>query len=206
VYSTIDLGALAANATFSAPLSSATGIPAITTNTKYYFVAWSNIGGTWYPGEVLDFTTLSTGTDGTIGGTVTGGAPFGILGVDSITTLSSTATADGTFPNGWKYIFNITVPTNESHLAMKFADWAIVGGGSTIPVAGNIRISSPQADNSNATVLLTKADAYSTPTLHMVSDLNPAVDGTQVQVLVETAIPLNSVNGSYTTNYGVSTN
>jgi len=32
------------------------------------------------------------------------------------------------------------------------------------------------------------------------------MNGMQVQVLVETAIPLNSSNGSYTTSYGVNTN
>jgi hypothetical protein len=205
VYSTLDLGAIAANATFSAPLSSVTGMPAITSNTPYYFAAWSYVGGTWYPGAVLSFTTL-TGTDGTIGGTVIGGSNLGILGVTSIDTISNNATADGTFTNGWKYVFHITVPTNEKHLAMKFADWMITGGNSTIAVANNVRISSSQADNSGATVLLTAANAYSTPTLNMTSDLNPAMDGMQVQVLVETAIPIGSINGAYTTSYGVNTN
>jgi hypothetical protein len=156
----------------------------------------------------MNFTTaLETSPgDGTIGGTVTGGAPYGALGVTSITTVKNTATADGTFANGWKYLFNITVPTNEPNLAMKFADWALVGGTGTIPVANNIRISSAQADNSNATVLLTAAGTYSTPTLHMTSDLDSTIPGMQVQVLVETAIPISSNNGSYTAYYGVSTN
>jgi hypothetical protein len=29
----------------------------LTPNTQYYFVAWSQVGGTWYPGAVLNFTT-----------------------------------------------------------------------------------------------------------------------------------------------------
>ena len=206
VYSTVDLGAISANTDFSALLSSVSGLPAITPNTTYYFAAWSNVGGTWYPGAVMSFVTGPTGTGGTIGGTVTGGAPYGVLGVTSITTVNNTATADGSFSDGWKYLFNITVPTNEPNLAMKFADWALTGGTGTIPVANNIRISSTQADNSDATVLLTAADTYSTPTLHMTGDLDSTTPGMQVQVLVETAIPLNSTNGSYTTNYGVSTN
>ena len=63
VYSTPDLGAIAANAPFSASLSSITttgvptNLPAVTPNTTYYFVAWSNIGGTWYPGTIKTFTT-----------------------------------------------------------------------------------------------------------------------------------------------------
>ncbi len=59
VYSTIDLGLVTANTSFSALLSSATGMPAVTPNTMYYFVAWSNVDGTWYPGEILTFTTAS---------------------------------------------------------------------------------------------------------------------------------------------------
>jgi len=59
VYSTPNLGSIAANADFSAPLTSVTGLPAVTANTKYYFAAWSNVGGTWYPGEILNFTTAN---------------------------------------------------------------------------------------------------------------------------------------------------
>lgn len=57
VYSTVDLGAIAANTAFSAPLTSVMGLPAVTPNTTYYFTAWSLVGGTWYPGEILTFTT-----------------------------------------------------------------------------------------------------------------------------------------------------
>ena len=32
-------------------------------NTTYYFVAWSNVGGVWYPGAVLSFTTGVTSSD-----------------------------------------------------------------------------------------------------------------------------------------------
>jgi|GEM_PF-1912845 len=70
VYSTPDMGAIAANTSFSASLSSLTtsgvptNLPAILPNTTYYFVAWSNVGGTWYPGEMLNFTTASTNSGG----------------------------------------------------------------------------------------------------------------------------------------------
>jgi hypothetical protein len=69
VYSTPDMGSIAANTDFSASLSSlntdavttggATGnnLPAIQPNTTYYFVAWSNVDGTWYPGAQQSFTT-----------------------------------------------------------------------------------------------------------------------------------------------------
>ncbi|MFA5841157.1 MAG: peptidoglycan-binding domain-containing protein [Candidatus Paceibacterota bacterium] len=63
VYSTPDLGAISADTSFSATLSSITtsgvpgNLPAITPNTTYYFVAWSLVGGTWYPGAILSFNT-----------------------------------------------------------------------------------------------------------------------------------------------------
>jgi hypothetical protein len=68
VYSTPDLGAEAANTAFSTSLSSLTttgvpsNLPAITPHTKYYFAAWSLVGGTWYPGSVRNFTTSATTT------------------------------------------------------------------------------------------------------------------------------------------------
>ncbi|MFZ3011947.1 MAG: ice-binding family protein [Minisyncoccia bacterium] len=142
-------------------------------------------------------------TIGTITGTVGG---FGVLKVDSIETIDNTAIADGTFASGWEYIFNITIPSNETNLAMKFADWVQTGGPGIIATANNIRISSLQADNGGTTVLLTGANLYSSPTLHMITDLNPATDGIQIKVKVEVAVPTGSLNGAYTTSYGVKTN
>jgi hypothetical protein len=138
-----------------------------------------------------------------IGGDVEG---VGVLAVSSVEIVDSTAVADGTFGNGWKYVFNITIPTNETHLAMKFADWAKTGGGGTIAAVNNMRISSPQANNGGATVLITAANTYSSPTLNMISDLDSELDGIQVKVTVETAIPIGSLNGAYTTSYGILTN
>lgn len=208
VYSTVDLGPIASSTAFSALLSSATGLPTITPNTTYYFAAWSNVGGTWYPGDVHSFTTEATNTGGSIGGDVTGGvstSTTGILKVDSITAEKTTAIADGTFTNGWRYVFNVTVPTNETHLSMKFSDWASVIGSTTLPVANNMRISSVQADNGNATVTVTAANTYTLPALNMTGDLSTSTVGNQVQITVEVAVPSTTVNGSYTTNYGIKT-
>lgn len=154
--------------------------------------------------------THSTVTDGTIdgdvtGGTATGTGTVGILKVTGVTAVKTTAVADGTFASGWKYVFNVTVPTNETHLSMKFSDWASVVGSTTLAVANNMRISSAQADNSGATILLTGANTYATPTLNMSGDLDGALDGKQVQVTIEVAVPSTTVNGSYTTSYGVKT-
>ncbi|MCX6793742.1 MAG: DUF1565 domain-containing protein [Candidatus Gottesmanbacteria bacterium] len=78
VYSSPDLGSIAANTDFSVSLASITttgvptNLPAITPGTTYYFAAWSSVGGTWYHGDVLNFTTapgpvfIDTNTNGTL--------------------------------------------------------------------------------------------------------------------------------------------
>ncbi len=157
-------------------------------------------------GQAVLIPTPGPTITGQIGGTVTGGASAGTLSVTSIETTDSTAVADGTFANGWEYVFNITIPTNESNLAMKFFDWSQTGGAGTIATANNMRISSAQADNAGATVLVTAANVYTIPALHMIVDLDPALDGIQTKIIVEVAVPTGTINGAYTTSYGVQTN
>lgn len=197
VYTTVDLGSITAGTPFSANLTSATGLPPVTASTTYYFAAWTRVNGVWYPGEVLSFMTTGS-TTGTINGDVD--AP---LSVTSIDVIKGTATANGSFSDGWKYVFHITAPTLENKLSMKFSNWLSSVGSSTIPVANNMRISSAQADNGGATVLLTAENVYSTPALNMVSDLNAVAAGRQVDITVDVAVPVNTPNGSYTTTYGV---
>ena len=139
--------------------------------------------------------------EGQIGGDVVEGDV--LLEVTSVEMIKTTATANGTFTDGWKYIFSITAPTNQQNLAMKFDNWMQTNGSEIIPVANNMRISSLQASNNGASILLTEANAYSTPQLHMTGDLNPNMDGRQVEVTVEVAVPVGTANGSYTTSYGV---
>ena len=208
VYSTPLLGPVAANAAYAAQLSSVAGLPAVTPNTTYYVAAWTEVDGTWTPGAVMQFTTASstgtsTPTTGTIGGIVTGTAT-GTLAVTSIDTIKGSATADGTFGNGWEYLFHITIPTNEQNLAMKFSDWFNAVASSTLPVANDMEISSAQA-SSTSPIVLTAANLYSTPALHMITDLSSTTPGIQVTVDVKVAVPLNTTNGSYTTSYGVQT-
>lgn len=143
-------------------------------------------------------------TNGHINGDVI--APEVALEVTSIEMVKTSATANGSFEDGWEYVFHITAPMSEDMLAMKFSDWLQTNGAGTIMVANNMRISSLQANNNGAPVLLTAADTYSTPELHMTGDLNPAMDGRQVEIKVEVAIPNGTPNGSYTTSYGVQSN
>lgn len=174
--------------------SSTMDIPTFTNlqNDKYVIV-WNT-----------DCSTPVDDTEGEIGGEVISGD--GVLEVTSIEMVDTTATANGSFESGWEYVFHITVPMSEPDLAMKFSDWLRTGGGGTIPVANNMRISSNQANNGGATILLTAANTYSTPDLHMTTDLDPVMEGRQVQVTVEVAIPAGTPDGGYTTSYGVQSN
>lgn len=142
--------------------------------------------------------------EGEIGGEVI--AEEVMLEVTSIEMIDTTATANGSFNDGWEYVFHITAPMDEPNLAMKFSDWLQTGGGGTISVANNMRISSLQADNGGATILLTAANVYSTPDLHMTGDLDLTMDGRQIEITVEVAVPNGTPNGSYTTSYGVQSN
>jgi hypothetical protein len=190
-YTVGDTEALAAAAT---PALTAPVLTAITTNK--HIIVWNHACAT---------TGTGGGSTGQIGGNVSG-AGSGTLAVTSVDSVDTSAVADGTFENGWKHVFNITVPTSEPNIAVKFADWLKTGGGGTIPVANKMRISSPQADNSNATVLLTAANLYSTPKLHLTGDLDPLLPGMQIKVTVETAVAVGTPDGAYTTTYGVLTN
>jgi hypothetical protein len=138
---------------------------------------------------------------GDIGGEVIGDEVM--LDVTLIEMVDTSATANGSFEGGWEYVFHITAPMDEQDMSMKFDNWLRTGGNGTIPVANNMRISSSQANNGGATILLTAENTYSTPALYMTGDLDPNMDGRQVKITVEVAVPNGTPNGSYTTSYGV---
>src|ERR1035437_5614910 len=71
-----------------------------------------------------------------------------VLGTTQVTAVQTFATAGGGFANGWKWVFDVTVPANETVLKMKFADF--IGTTDSIPAAGNIRFYSNQSTNASA--------------------------------------------------------
>ncbi len=154
---------------------------------------------------ILVYNSTCTSGAGTIGGNVTGGKEPNVLTVTSITVDKATATADGTFVNGWKYTFHVTIPSSEQHLSMKFGDWVNTANSATISAANNIRFSSAQADNSGAPILITAADTYPDTSLNITGDMDGHTPGRQVDIAVESAVPADSYNGTYSTNYGVRT-
>jgi len=131
----------------------------------------------------------------------TTGAESVTLAVTGISLTQSLATDDDTFENGWHWTFYVTVPTVESSLLMQFSDWS--GSAGVIPVANNTRFYSAQSDHSttNPVVIMT-ANTYTGPIL-LIDDLDLATPGRQIQVTVETKVPVGSAGGSYSASYGV---
>lgn len=130
------------------------------------------------------------------------------LGVTQITAERSSATADNNFTSGWKWLFNVTVPTNETLLQMKFADW--INGTHTIAVPGNMRIYSAQSTDmfdADHALLISQTNAYGDAVMHLdtTKDLSSIEGGRQVQIAVETKIPSGTSDGSYATSYGINT-
>jgi hypothetical protein len=162
VYSTGALPAVASSTDFSAALSSATipaGLLPITPGTTYYFTAWTEVGGVWYPGAVLSFTTASSApvvssispTSGTTTGatsvTITGtgftgasavnfgptpAASFTVNSDTSITALSPATTTAG--------VADVTVTTTGGTSATSSADqFTYVAPTTATPVISNVQ-------------------------------------------------------------------
>lgn len=122
----------------------------------------------------------------------------GVLAVTSVDQTDGEAVADGTFQNGWVWTFNVTVPSDEDSLKVKFGDWT--SGTSTIPTAGNVRVSSAQASSTGA-ITLTGTD-YS-QAMAITGDLSTSTPGFQIQIKVEAKVPAGTANGSYAASYGL---
>jgi len=125
------------------------------------------------------------------------------LAVTSIDLLKSSATADNTFESGWQWKFHITVPTSETTLNMKFADF--ISGSNTLASASNIRLYSDESANASTTdsaITITTADTYSDDML-LEDDLDTDTAGRQIEVMVEVKVPSGTPGGSYSTSYGV---
>lgn len=145
-------------------------------------------------------------TNGNLSGTVE--SPI-ILSITKITAIKTYAIADGSFENGWQWVFDVTVPANETVLKMRFADW--VNGSNMIPATNNIRFYSAQAtdaNNASSAIVIANAGEYSAG-LNInpanTSDLDLSKAGRQIKITMETRVPTDSAGGSYTTSYGINT-
>jgi hypothetical protein len=156
VYSTPDLGAIAANTAFSASLSSITttgvptNLPAVTPGTKYYFVAWSLVGGTWYPGEILNFTTTNTGTLIVTKDTVGGDSTFSLTGTGDLGTfiiVTASGAGNKEFNNLAPGNYTVTEPNVPSGWQQTDNDCnaiAVTAGGTFSCTVTNTKIGTPK--------------------------------------------------------------
>jgi hypothetical protein len=130
-----------------------------------------------------------------------------VLGVTQISAVQTFAQADGFYPDGWKWVFNVTVPNNQTLLKMKFADWT--NGSGIIPAGGNIQFYSASSLNAPNEASAIGINASSTWSGIMVLDPNDDLDvsqgGRQIQITVEARVPVDSAGGSYSTSYGINT-
>jgi len=119
--------------------------------------------------------------------------------VTNISAVKTYATVGGDYAGGWEWTFNVTVPTTETELQMKFDDWT-TSLPNTISAAGNIRYSSVQASNGPFEIVTTGTYGGA---LHLTNDLDSEITGRQIQIKVEARVPAGSSGGSYSTSYGI---
>ncbi len=122
------------------------------------------------------------------------------LGVTNITAVKTSATANNTYADGWKWIFNVTVPTGEDKLQMKFADWT--NGALSIPAGSNMHFYSAQSLNATSSDSAINIDSANTYGNELILDPSK---GQQVQVAVEIKVPTGTQGGSFSTSYGIQT-
>ena len=72
------------------------------------------------------------------------------MAVTGVDTVSSTAIADNSFANGWRWTIHLTVPDTEDAFHIKFSDWAM-NSTTSFATGGNVRVSSPQSSNASTT-------------------------------------------------------
>lgn len=158
----------------------------------HYRISQSTASGTTTSADAT-FMTQSTGST----------TPLALISTEAVRT---TAVADGTFENGFKWVLTFTVPDNETNLQMRFTDFT--SGSNTIAAANNIRIYSPQSSNatSSASALTSTNNEYGT-VMTLTGDNNAtSTPGRQVQVTVEVRVPFGTPPATgYTTTFGVRT-
>jgi hypothetical protein len=122
------------------------------------------------------------------------------LGVTNITAVKTSATANNTYTDGWKWIFDVNVPTGEDKLQMKFLDWT--NGAQSIPAGSNMHFYSAQSLNATSSDSAVSIDSANTYGNELILD---PTKGQQIQVAVEIKVPTGTQGGSFSTSYGIQT-
>lgn len=135
-----------------------------------------------------------------------GAASLVVTGIGAVANENGStgfSTPNNSFDDGWRWVFNVTVPTSETNFAMKFDNF--LSGSNTIGAATNIRYYTAQSSaHSASTTAVTIAGAGTYPgNITLDGDLDADTAGRQIAVTVEVRVPIGSAGGSYSANYGV---
>lgn len=158
--------------------------------TLYHVQAVStNSAGTATSSDMVFVTQLTSST-----------TPLAVTGID---TVRGNAIADGTFGNGWQWTLHFVIPDIENFFAMRFNDFFSASSSSTIPVANNIRIFSPQSSNASTTAsaIVATGNGYG-PMLMLNGDTATTTPGRQIDLTVQMAVPAGTPTGTYSTTFG----
>lgn len=178
-----------------------------TPGTYNYFCRFHGSPNSGMTGTVIvtSSNSQSTNTQSTISGTVVQSAPP--LIINSITPVKTSAIADGTFENGWSWVFDISAPMNETSAMMKFNNWLSNSSQGSIPTSNNMRFYSSQSSNAysqNNAIYITSPNVYSTA-MYLTGDLNTSPATRRFKITVEMKVPIGTQIGSYSTNFGIKT-
>ncbi|MEK7514769.1 MAG: Ig-like domain-containing protein [Patescibacteria group bacterium] len=156
------------------------------------------------------FTVTATDAAGNVSGTsnsriITEAEGAAALEVTNISSDPSRAfaIANDTYASGWKWFFDVTVPTLEASVSMQFSNF--VSGTNTIVAASNIRYYSAESSNaatSGAAITVSAAGTYA-GAMTMTGDLDANTAGRQIRIIVEAKIPTGSAGGVYSADYGI---
>jgi IPT/TIG domain len=179
VYSTPDLGAQGANASFSAALSSAVGMPAVTPDTTYFFAAWSSTDGgtTWNPGAVMSFTTSAAATSTPAAPTVTGIAPTsGSTAGGTAVTITGTGFTGATAVDFGSTPATITATTSDTSITATSPVDAIAG-----PV--DVTVTTPNGTSATSSADRFTYTAPATSTAPVISNVAVSDIGTSTAMV-----------------------
>lgn len=153
-------------------------------------------------------TITASNVGATIVGTsssITTSSANAALAVDAPYMIKSTGTADNTYTNGWEWVMRVTLPTDKTDFALKFANWT--SGSNTLLAADNMEYYSEQiaeGTGSAATpVAITAVNTYPTA-INITTDVDATRAGIQTDIHVKVRIPTSTVAGSYSTTYSAS--
>jgi len=136
----------------------------------------------------------------------TAAAPIGALAVTGTSMNEAKRFATGaTFDTGWEWYIDLTIPTTEPSVRLKFGN--LTGTGGTIAAASNVRYYSAHAiagHTTSGTAIVAADNDYSVDglTFDATSDQDATTAGWQVRVKVQAQNP-SSLGGSFSTQFSV---